>query len=368
MKKPLPPEVWLPDPIERCQDGLRRSWLADSKGECWYLSRSAIERFFQEDNAGNDLPEEWRKLLAVANLPADDLGDIPEWLRFKEKDFEELTRWSKELGDKLDLSEEVKPVAAVPSEKRPSTARNNYAFLAVLILLPVIGLYAYMSRLLDQQSAKRLSAERATTSALAALKEKDGRLENEKKGRMAAQDKANALAKQNALLRTQVAIHKDDRPKEIRGIDFGRFTLTRNAGRSTGWDTRSPSFTALKQSPATFTWPKGKTLPATIQVFDEATQKSVWSHPANLSDGTLAGIPNLKAGHYYQWSIVTDSDDEGYMSIPFYILSTDETKRMQNALATAKSDAERAAILAKFGLLDELGSFGLEVKRHLALD
>jgi len=375
------PEVWLPDLVERCQDGLRYSWELEPDGECWYLSRSAIERFIQEDAAGNDLPDEWRKLLLIANAPAGAVADLPDWLHFNASDFETLNQWSQRLGDKLDLSPWTPALPAEPEVAIPvlegkagiPRAKNNFAFLVAIVLVPLIGLYVYMNNLLSMASVEQRSAQRRASEALTDLKAKASEADKERSGRLAALDKVDALSKQNALLlsaKTNQPAKTTD-PKvsgDVQGIDLRYLAQSRNAGRTSGWDVRSPSFTAIVESPSTFIWEKGKKMAATIQVFDQATQRSVWSHVVNFADGKVDGVPKLSPGRFYVWSVVTESEDEGYSAIPFYVLSVSERVRLRKLTAAAKSDGERAAITAKFGLFEELGSLGMQAKRHYALD
>jgi len=343
-------EVWLPDLIERCQDALRRSWYADARGECWYLSRSAIERFLQEDSAGNDLPPSWQKLLSLANLSPEDLTDLPERRRFLVEDFEELRRWSNSLGGRLDLtSEPIIEVVETPS--RRSSTPVMY-FIAACLATVAIFSYSRVSRRLADEAEKQrsLRGEYVALQSEASQIRKDA--DREKQARLLALGRVEKLTQENLRLRQK----QSDPP----GIDLSPMLQTRNAGRSTAWDQRSPSFTALSTSPTVLTWPKGSPGGATVVIFDQATQTRVWSHPVDLADGQVSGVPMLKLGRYYQWAVFGESEDQGYAAIPFYLLSTQEVRRWNEASKAAKTEAARAAVAARFGLFDD-------AKRRFAL-
>lgn len=361
------PEAWLPDPIERCQDGLRRAWETSGQGECWYLDRSALERFFQEDTAATDLPESWRRLLAVANLPPDALADLPNWMRFTAADFAVLQDWSRELGGRLDPNPatESPELAWAPVEPRSNL---RFALLACLALAVVLGGFAAMSyRDKGLEAVGRRSAEDRLAVAETELHRRETEVQERKLAQAELTTRLGAARQQNALLSSKLDQIRISAKPEVPGIDLRALTIARAAGPTSAWERRSPTYTALRQPPAELTWPKGPSMPARVLVFDAATHVRILSRTVNLADGRVALSGTLALGHAYLWSVVTDSGEEGFSATPFYVLSPAERTRLDASLRQAPSDTDRAALVAKFGLYDELGAIGSLAKRRLAL-
>lgn len=362
------PEAWPPDPIERCQDGLRRAWEISGEGDCWFMRRSALERFFQEDSAATDLPDSWHKLLSISNLPPDALADLPAWLRFTERDFSLLVQWSEELGDRLDPTpaSEFPELASTPID-RNTPPKIYRAVLAGSVSVAALAAFLLLGRFTSAESDKRLLAERRSAMLETELSRQRTEAELAKRRQLEAMGKLGSAVKSNALLQALLDKMRATKKPEIPGIDLRSLVIARTAGGRSAWDLRSPAFTALRQSPARLVWPKGPSIPATVQIFDAATKKRVWSHGTSLSDGGIALPAPLPLGRTYFWSVVAESEDEGFSNVPFYVISPSERKRLNAALGSARSDADRASLTAKFGLYEELGMVGISMRRRLAL-
>lgn len=347
-------EVWVPDLVERCQDALTHSWRLAPEGECWYLSRSVIERFLQEDDAGNDLPDEWRKLVAVANLPPS-----PDFA-LTGAQFEVLRTWSKALGGKLDLNQDVSPPAPVEEPRRRTPQLVLLA--ATLLLLPSLAIYiVFQRRFAELNLAARHTLARLD-SAQAELSATKSQLGREQEGRLAAEKKGEGLSKENRRLLT--ALRKSPPPQVSPSVDLSGLLQPRTAAGDE-WTKRTPAFTAVLMSPPRLVWPAGRNGPATARIFDQKDQKLVWSHATDFSAGAISGLPRLQPGRFYLWSVVNE-EGEGYAPLPFYLLSIGEEDRANKLLRTARTDASRAEILAKFGLFEELMQLSANAKRRFA--
>ncbi len=388
---------YVPDIIERCQLVLNREWLRSSGGDPWFIDRPVLENFIRQDQLFLVMPESWRRLLVLANIPPDDIPNIPTSWHLTLDDWNELATWSANLGPRPDFTrteaddlwpgEEINeepPKETKPDE--PEKGGDSQAEEVKKAIEDIEAAYRGQKRLTGAAAAVAvcllaafllIRAEKPKVDQvqyLAYLQEKKAHEEEKQAREAAVRDlqasqigESDAKLKLSDLEKNRAELVKQGKEKDARLSQFQDLygespiplsVLSQEHAAASGsqWDSRQPVFTAIRETKPVFTWnPSGRTGTVRMRIVEAKTGKDV-PIPGDVpaASGEFTGSPRLRPGTAYRWGLVGEEHKDDLQMAPFYVLGTEDANKAAEALKNAKTFGERLAILTKYRLYDEV--------------
>lgn len=382
------------------------------------LTRSDVEFLVKCDLEGAKIPAAWRRFLAVAHL-----HELNDSKSFNEDDLNEISAWLSEhkppidiakassfdfvaalraLEDEEDASTETEPILGVVTGQEsskveltleePTTLKEQarspwlgYAAASILVTAVLSGMLAkalteqYLGEKhkasiakageeLSKTKVRADNAERlvASNSKKVEVLEKNlsslqNTTEAQRKQLRQALEENLRLLQESGRLKNSQQVHKSELPKLERDLRDG--LRQSNIASSAFGRLSRPSDTAVSDQRPLLSWRESDVDFDSIDVYDAKSNKLVWSKIATDISGSSVRVgKTLTRGKFYQWVLNSSDPDSQNLRLGFYVLSNEEFKAFSSDYKRSANNEQRASVLLRFKLFDELAAFVENIK------